>query len=94
MTVRYALSPIIQGDCCERYRIFKKLITDALSSSFATLAAAVDLFLFCSEKDCWDYRQDGGSHLSGVYTILRETSLGTEQKQDLVYCDMDTDGGG
>ena len=42
--------------------------------------------------DCWDYLQDGASHVTGVYSVAGETSLGMEQKQ--VYCDMDTNGGG
>ena len=45
-----------------------------------------------SHMDCWDHLQDGGSHVTGVYSVAGETSLGMEQKQ--VYCDMDKNGGG
>ena len=45
-----------------------------------------------SPLDCWDYMQDGGSHVTGVYNVTITTGVGAGRKQ--IYCDMDTDGGG
>lgn len=57
-----------------------------------------ELWVSCAEPgpqgdslplDCWDLRQEG-HNTSGVYRI----KLRGAQKPLLVYCDMETDGGG